>query len=405
MKQWLHRMLALMMALCLLCPAVLAEDEDFDLFEEVDLGDDFWDDETTEAAQPEEEEFFIGEDGAEAIEENLDTLERDPDINPDDLEVNPNLPENVINILLIGVDMRENDINSKKANLLHNDVTMILSINLDDGSVKLTSIQRDLHAPIPGYRGSARINEAYAKGMGRNGDNGENGGAELTMRTVNKNFEMNITKYVVINFYGVATIIEEMGGVDVDVTKGEALAINNYLKKNGRRMTYDTKGNENREPLEVRKEMKTGEKYVLHLDGVQALMYARLRSGMKTGNNDFNRTARQRHLLELLLKQTVPTLNMNRVSALLKLASPYIRTNIDGLSMLQMVIGVMNQGNLVEKVRNGEELLQQHRVPLDKGYSYDTINGASVTTMNATQWKNAVESIHYFIYGEYYPAK
>ena len=389
------RLLALVLCLMMVLPALADDDEDFfvedGIVEEVVLED-------------EEEEFFFGDEEDEAAaEQELENLETDPDVDPASLDVNPNLPDNVINILLIGVDMRDNDINSKKASLLHNDVTMILSINLDDGSIKLTSIQRDLYAPIAGYKGSARINEAYARGMSRNSD--KNGGAELTMRTVNKDFEMNITQYVVINFYGVATIIEEMGGVDVDVTKGEALAINNYLKKNGKRMTYDTKGNENREPLEVRKEMKTGEKYVLHLDGVQALMYARLRSGMKTGNNDFNRTARQRHLLELLLKQTVPTLNMNRVSALLKLASPYIRTNISGTSMLQMVIGVMNQGNLVEKARNGEELLQQHRVPLDKGYNYETIGGASVTTMNAAQWKNAVESIHYFIYGEYYPAK
>ncbi len=392
----IKRLLALVLCLMMAVPALADDDEDF--FVEEGIVD--------ESMPEDEEEFYFGdEEGVAAAEIDLDSLERDPDVDPAGLDVNPNLPDNVVNILLIGVDMRDNDINSKKANLLHNDVTMILSINLDDGSIKLTSIQRDLYTPIPGYRGSARINEAYARGMGRNTDNGENGGAELTMRTVNKNFEMNITQYVVINFFGVASIIEEMGGVDVDVTKGEALAINNYLKKNGKRMTYDTKGNDNREPLEVRKEMKTGEKYVLHLDGIQALMYARLRSGMKTGNNDFNRTARQRHLLELLLKQTVPTLNMNRVSALLKLAAPYIRTNLSGTAMLQLVFGVMNQGNLMQKARDGGELIQQHRVPMDGGYSYETIGGASVTTMTPSNWKNAVQSIHYFIYGEYYPAK
>ena len=395
MMKWVTRLLALVMCLMLVLPALAEDDEDFYVLDEI-----------TEDVllEDEEEEFFIGDSSeVAAMEEDLDSLERDPDVDPNSLDVNPNLPDNVVNILLIGVDMHENDINSK-ASLLHNDVTMILSINLDDGSIKLTSIQRDLYCTIPGYRDKGRINVAYARGMGRNAANGENSGAELAMRTVNKNFELNITQYVVINFYGVASIIEEMGGVDVDLTKGEALAINNYLKKNGRRMTYDTKGNADREPLEVRKEMGSTEKYVLHLDGIQALMYARLRSGMKTGNNDFNRTARQRHLLELLLKQTLPGLDMNRVSSLLKLASPYLRTNLSGSAMLQLVVGVMSQGNLMEKAKNGEEVLQQHRVPLDNGYSYDNVDGSSVVVMSTSQWKNAVQSIHYFIYNDYYPA-
>ncbi len=393
----LKRLLALLLCLALVLPALAEDDGDIYALdgevEDILLEDD-----------EEEPEFFIGDSAeAAALEEDLDSLERDPDIDPSSLDVNPNLPGHVMNILLIGVDMRDNDINATSS-LLHNDVTMILSVNLEDGSIKLTSIQRDLYCSIPGYRNKGRINVAYARGMGRNNANGENGGAELTMRTVNKNFEMNITQYVVINFYGVATIIEALGGVDVDVTKGEANAINAYLKKNGRRMTYDTKGNSNREPLEVRKSAGTTEKYVVHMDGVQALMYARLRSGMKVGNNDFNRTARQRHLLELLLRQVVPSLDMTRLSNLLMLSGPYIRTNLSGSTMLELVFCVMNQGNLAQKVTDGEEIIQQHRVPLDGGYGYETIDGSSVTVMNTYQWKNAVQSIHYFIYGEYYPA-
>ena len=49
------------------------------------------------------EEFVISG-STEEIEENLDALERDPDVDPDSLEINPNLPDNIINILLIGVD-------------------------------------------------------------------------------------------------------------------------------------------------------------------------------------------------------------------------------------------------------------------------------------------------------------
>ena len=51
-------------------------------------------------------------------------------------------------------------------------------------------------------------------------------GAELAMKTVNRNFQMNIERYVVVNIHGLADIIEALGGVDMELTKGEAQAIN-----------------------------------------------------------------------------------------------------------------------------------------------------------------------------------
>ncbi|MBR4459864.1 MAG: LCP family protein [Clostridia bacterium] len=399
MKQWFCRILAVLMALCVLCPAALAEDEDFDLYEREDVvaddEDDFFDEDEDET---EEDEFFIGGD-ADAIAEDLSALERDPDVNLEDLEINPNLPDSVINILLIGVDMRENDISSAKG-LLHNDVTMILSVNLKDGSVKLTSIARDLYVGIPGYKGKNRINTAYA--YGTNPKTG-NGGAELAMRTVNHIFDLNISQYVVINFFGVASIIEHLGGVDVDVVKGEALAINNYLKKNGRRMTYDTKGNDNREPLEVRKSMKSDEKYVLHLDGVQALMYARLRTGMKYNTGDLARTGRQRHLLELLLAKVLEDIDLEKLTDLITVAYPYVKTNISADTMFNVALGVL-RGDIRDNLKNGKSLFEQHRIPLDNTYKYLDINGASVIEFNDGQLRRAVESVHYFIYDDYYPA-
>ena len=71
------------------------------------------------------------------------------------------------------------------------DVQIIVSINKDDGSIKLTSILRDLYVTIPGYKNKNRINTAYSRG-----------GGQLAMRTINKNFELNIENYITINFYG-----------------------------------------------------------------------------------------------------------------------------------------------------------------------------------------------------------
>lgn len=399
MRQWFRRVFAVMMMLCLVCPAVLAEeDEDFTLYENVDLDDDFWD-EGEEDEEDEGDEFYIG-DGAEEIAEDLSQLERDPDVSLDDLEINPNLPPEVINILLIGVDSRDTDISK---GLLHNDVTMILSVNTKDGTIKLTSIARDLYVNIPGYKGKSRINTAYYTGSGHKSASGENRGAELTMRTVNHLFDMNISQYVVINFYGVASIIDHLGGVDVDLVKGEALAINNYLKKNARRMTYDVKGNDNREPLEVRKSLKSDEKYVLHLDGIQALMYARLRTGMKYNTGDLYRTGRQRHLLELLLKQVLADIDLDKLTDLITVAYPYLKTNISADTIFSVALGVL-RGDIRERMKDGGELIEQHRIPLDNTYNYLDIDGASVIEFKDGQLRRAVESVHYFIYGDYYPS-
>ena len=401
----MKQILSLILTLCLLVPC-LAMAEDFDLSdlgitEEVILDDSFWDDEDEdEDGDDSLTEFIIG-DGAQELEENLDALERDADVNPDDLELNPNLPSNVINILLIGVDMRDKDINSNSS-LLHNDVTMILSINTDDGSIKLTSIARDLYVSIPGYKDKGRINTAYAIGTQRS-DDGINHGAELTMRTVNHLFEMNVTQYVVINFYGLASIIDYIGGIDLNIIRGEAYAINAYLKEHAKQMTYDEKGNANREPLVVVSEKE--HESVQHLDGIQAVMYARLRSNMRSApTGDLARTARQRYLLEQLLAKVLKNINMNNLAELIEVCYPYVKTNISAGTMLSIALGVL-QGGVLGKLSSGESLIEQHRIPLDNTYSYEDVDGASVTVINSGSWNRNVQSVHYFIYGEYFPAK
>ena len=52
---------------------------------------------------------------------------------------------------------------------------------------------------------------------------------------------------------------------------------------------------------------------------------------------------------------------------------------------------------------NGEELIQQHRIPMDKTYSYKTVNGSSVVYMGSKNFPKNIEALHEFIYGEYIP--
>ena len=379
----MKKLTALLMALCLLLPgAALAEDEEIsilDVVEEVNLDEG---EEPAEDAQDAEggEELFISDEVQEAMEaaENLEA-DIDDSINPDDLELNPNLPDNVVNILLVGVDTRSTSLDD---GLQHGDVQIILSINKDTGSVKLTSILRDLYVTIPGYKSKNRINVAYSRG-----------GGALAMRTINHTFEMNIEHYVTINFYGLASIIDAIGGVDVDLTKAEAKAINTYLKKHPPK--YD---NQDKEYERVPLEAVAG---VQHLDGVQAVMYARTRSV----DNDFGRTARQRHLLDLLLQKIMQDMTVDKLMSLMETSLPYVQTNVNASTMLSLGLSVMNS-DIISRAQAGESLLGQMRIPMDDTWKYDKTEGGSsvVVFRTVARREENVQALHEFIYGQYYPA-
>ena len=146
---------------------------------------------------------------------------------------------------------------------------MILSVGYQ--SVKLTSILRDTVVDIDGH-GSTKINAAYAYG-----------GAELAMRTVNQTFQMNITKYVVVDYLTIARLVDAVGGVDIVISQAEMEQIN----ANNSRYAGSTRVAEDLGymPAPVREYSEDGETPV-HLDGLQAVGYARIRKL----DSDFMRT-------------------------------------------------------------------------------------------------------------------
>ena len=377
----MKRLLAALMMLCMLMPlCVWAEEEEAaDPFDAPIVIDE-------EEAQSAEDEVYIPEDDEELASaiEILDA-EIDDTVDPKKLDLNENLPDHVVNILLVGIDGRTADMDSKNSTQ-HGDVQIIVSINKQDGSIKLTSVLRDLYVTVPGYKSKNRINVAYSRG-----------GGQLAMRTMNKLLELNIEHYVVINFYGLASIIDSLGGVDIELTKQEAGAINTYIKKNLKKGGYD-----NQEKGYERKDLEKVNG-VQHLDGIQAVMYARLRSI----DNDFKRSERQRHLLEVLLAKVLDDgLDMDKLLKLMETCLPYAETNMSAWNMMELAMGVL-QSDILTKLANGDPLLQQNRVPMDETWKYYTTDGgASVVAFRTTKRQQEnVEGIHKFIYGEYIPAK
>ena len=396
----MKKLLSLLLALCLLLPVLsLAEEE-----EEEDLLIE----EVVEEAPPEEvpegtdsDNVYVDEDTGETYylteeeQQKLDSYteeeveEDEAGIDPDSLDLNPNLPDNVVNILLIGVDTRSND---PQEIIGLGDTEIIVSVNRDTGAIKMTSILRDSLVSIPGYKNQTKINSAFQYGCNKvkNGTVKEKtrSGAALAMRTVNRNFQMNIEDYVAINFNGLASIIDALGGIDIELTKGEAWYINKYLKEHP--PAYDNKAKGERTPLEV----KAG---VQHLDGVQAVMYARTRS--LKGENDFNRTDRQRHLLELLLQKVLQNMDFSMLMDLIDVAVSYSDTSMNFQTIFDLARSLLP---VLTKMEPGAALFEQMRVPMDGSYSYATVRGSSVVKYNLTKHAKA---IHEFVYGQFYPAK
>lgn len=312
-----------------------------------------------------------------ALEDALaETDQTDEAIDIENLELNEALPDNVINILLLGVDNRSEELKSGLS-----DAVIICSINVNDGSVKLTSITRDTEVIVPGYKSTKRINCAFKYGS-KDGD--LNAGGYLAMKTVNRNFQMNIQRYVVVNIHGLANIIDALGGVDLDMTSKEASRINYELRK---------------EPMDSVKRTKVQAlDGVQHLDGMQAVTYARIR-GI---DNDFMRTQRQRKLLETLLDKVMDGMNMGTLVKLIQTALPFGKTNLTAADMVSLG-GLVIGGTAMNNLQSGENVLEQFRLPMDDTWKYKNVNGATYTAFRSDAKKLAnIKAMQEFIYGQSY---
>ena len=397
----MKRLLALLLCFSLLLPDLSfgeLDEEDVD-FSEL-LEEDVAVDEEGNIIAPDDE----GEDfSEESLEDLMDAFTLDESVDPSELELNTNLPDDVINILLLGLDVK----GTKDKKLLKDqgqyakraDVQMILSINTTDGSIKLTSIARNTLVDIPDRVNDTGIANSYGHAIYKNGKyQSWVDTPEMCMRTVNRNFEMNIQHYVAINFYGVVSIIEYLGGVDVELTKQEASAINSYLRQHKRAISasYDDKKGQ-RDPLEKRDGVQ-------HLDGLQALMYGRLRSI----DDDFHRTGRTRKLLSSLLTPTVQKINGGELD-LLNLVGESVQYFISdpGLNMESIVriARAVLKSDAIKHMNLNDSLIEEFRIPMDGTFYYDEdSSGASVNKFKRGQKQANTEMLHEFIYGAYYPS-
>ena len=173
------------------------------------------------------------------------------------------------NIALFGVDSTKGILSSGT----RSDCIIIASINQDTGEIKLCSVYRDTYLNLTDDRGYSKCNAAYAYG-----------GPQQAINMLNTNLDLDITDFITIGFGGLTDIINELGGVQIEVDDAELQHINNYQQTMAKELGISYK--------EV---TSTG---MQTLDGLQATAYCRIRY---TAGNDFARAARQREVIQAIM--------------------------------------------------------------------------------------------------------
>lgn len=175
--------------------------------------------------------------------------------------------EETMNILLIGVDTVHGEKRGRS------DTMMLMQVHADRGEIKLVSFLRDLYVHIPGV-GKTRLNAAYY-----------HGGADLLKQTLEENFGVRVDKTAAVHFSTLMELVDEMGGIEVEVTENERKALNAFIEEYN--ASYGLSGGWLEE---------AGRQL---LDGKQALCYSRIRKL----DSDFQRTSRQQAVITAMLSR------------------------------------------------------------------------------------------------------
>jgi LCP family protein required for cell wall assembly len=229
-------------------------------------------------------------------------LNHTTDVNESNLTANEGIEnikemsEGYTNVALFGIDSRENGSFGKGA---RSDALLVASINNKTGDVKLCSVYRDTYLNLSDdkYR---KATEAYFYG-----------GPEQAIKMLNMNLDLNITKYVAVDFNAITKVVDALGGIEIDVQEDELQHLNNYTVE-----TSAVTG------VKTTKLVKPG---LQTLDGVQATSYARIRY---TAGSDYKRTERQRLVIQKIVEKAKKA-DLKTLNNIINDVFPCISTNFN----------------------------------------------------------------------------
>ncbi len=195
---------------------------------------------------------------------------------------------NVLNILIVGIDasggvpMQGNS-----------DVMMLASVDKKNGKITLCSFLRDSYTYFEDSDGSgyySKLNAAYAYG-----------GADCLINAIEYNYKIDVDYFVAVDFEAFTKVIDAIGGINLDVTEKEAKAMEDYANITGVPYGDNT-----------------------HLNGEQALLFARMRKIYLTG--DVHRTENQRKVINAIIKKS-RTLGLADLNKVVQTLGEYVYTD------------------------------------------------------------------------------
>lgn len=225
----------------------------------------------------------------------------------------------VINVLLIGQDAREGE-ESKNS-----DTVILVTVNKETKKITMTSFLRDSYVTLnnvvdsngKGHGGSTKLTLAYALGYQWGGTLGA---MQVMDQVITNNFGPVVDHNIEVNMEAFDACINALGGVTITLDKDEAKYMNNYFSK------FDAEG----------REFFEGDNLV---DGWAAEVYVRTRHA-NNGDNDYNRTNRQRQVVAQVLEK-VKNMSVLELNKLVDQLLPLVATDMTNTDMTNYILEVL----------------------------------------------------------------
>lgn len=265
--------------------------------------------------------------------------------------------EGITNILLVGTDGKY----IEKWN--RSDSMMVVTIDSKNKDIRISSIARDTYVDIPGYS-TEKLTHAYAYE-----------GIDLLREVFKVNFNLDIDKYIAVNFVSFMDIMDELGGVEVNVEEKDIKEINKYI--DACYGYYKNKDEKDKEYI-----TKSG---VQRLNGYQALAFSRIRYT----DSAFARDNRHREVAESVYKEFA----QKGVETYKKCAEIILNNTKTNISPMEM----MNLAYTVLKINDKD--IDQFQFPLEEYRNGHIINKQKGWVLEWDKEPN-LEAWHKFIFGE-----
>ena len=232
----------------------------------------------------------------------------------DEKKVNAKDIKGFTNIMLFGVDAR----GSELKNSTRSDTMILVSINEKTKEVTLTSFYRDYYAFSPAKAKADKPVKLDSSEFDKL-THAYNNGAEAALKEINTNFDLDVTDFVTVNFIALVRVIDELGGIELDVPQKLVSEINKYGGEIARK---------HKEPFT--KITKSG---VQTLTGYQALGYCRTRHK----DSDFHRSQRQREVINKVFEKFKQGANITKANALYDAVAANMTTSFSTKKIISLL--------------------------------------------------------------------